>query len=135
MHFTLCLADGTVVESSRGDAPFFFVVGEGRLDAGLERVLYGLRAGERRDISIAPGTAFGRPDPEAIQLMPRSEFPAEMTLEEGSIIQFGTPSGDEVPGAVLEITESTVLVDFNHPLAGRQLSFEVEIVSVEGENG
>ena len=132
MHFTLSLEDGTVAETTRDDnEPLEFVMGDGTLIEGLELALYGLKAGDKQTLSIEPKLAFGFPDPENVHSMPRHEFPQEMQLARGVIMEFNTPAGDEVPGTVVEVNDSEVKVDFNHPLAGHQITFEVEILSVE----
>ena len=132
MHFTLSLEDGTVAETTRDDnEPLEFVMGDGTLIEGLELALYGLKAGDKQTLSIEPKLAFGFPDPENVHSMPRHEFPQEMQLARGVIMEFNTPAGDEVPGTVVEVNDSEVKVDFNHPLAGDQITFEVEILSVE----
>ena len=131
MHFTLSLADGTVADSSRDGEPLRFVMGDGTLIEGLELVLYGLKAGDQQCLSIEPRDAFGFPEEENIHTMPRSEFPAEMQLEPGLIVGFTTPSGEEVPGAIQEIKGDEVVVDFNHPLSGHEVIFDVEILEVK----
>ncbi|MGW8229109.1 MAG: FKBP-type peptidyl-prolyl cis-trans isomerase [Gammaproteobacteria bacterium] len=131
MHFTLSLADGTVADSTRDGEPLRFVMGDGTLIEGLELVLYGLKVGDRQCLSIGPRDAFGFPDEENIHTMPRDEFPTEMQLEPGMIIGFNTPSGEEVPGAIQEMKGDEVVVDFNHPLAGHEVIFEVEILEVK----
>ena len=132
MHFTLSLEDGTVAETTRDDnEPLEFVMGDGTLIEGLELALYGLKAGDKQTLSIEPKLAFGFPDPDNVHSMPRHEFPQEMQLARGVIMEFNTPAGDEVPGTVLEVNDREVKVDFNHPLAGHQITFEVEILSVE----
>ena len=131
MHFTLSLADGTVADSTDEGEPLQFVMGDGTLIEGLELVLYGLKKGDRQCLSIEPRDAFGFPDEENIHTMPRSEFPAEMQLEAGLIISFTTPSGEEVPGAIRELKDDEVVVDFNHPLAGNEIIFDVEILEIK----
>jgi len=131
MHFTLSLADGTVADSTDEDAPLRFVMGDGTLIEGLELVLYGLKPGDRQCLSIDPRDAFGFPDEENIHTMPRSEFPADMQLEAGLIISFTTPSGEEVPGGIQALKEDEVVVDFNHPLAGHEIIFDVEILEIK----
>jgi FKBP-type peptidyl-prolyl cis-trans isomerase SlpA len=131
MHFTLSLADGTVADSTRDGEPLRFVMGDGTLIEGLELVLYGLKAGDRQCLSIEPRDAFGFPDEANIHTMPRAEFPGEMQLEPGLIVGFTTPSGEEVPGAIQEIKGDEVVVDFNHPLSGHEVIFDVEILEVK----
>ncbi len=131
MHFTLSLVDGTIADSTHEGEPLRFVMGDGSLIEGLELVLYGLKKGDRQCLSIEPRDAFGFPDEENIHTMPRSEFPPDMELEAGLIIGFTTPSGEEVPGAIKEIKGDDVVVDFNHPLAGHEIIFDVEIIEVK----
>jgi FKBP-type peptidyl-prolyl cis-trans isomerase SlpA len=131
MHFSLSLADGTPVDSSRAGEPLAFVLGDGTLEAGLEALVLGLCAGDRARFNLPPGQAFGEPDPGNVHRMARGEFPQDMNLEEGAVLAFSTPAGDEVPGTVVAVDDDGVEVDFNHPLAGRALAFEVEILSVE----
>jgi len=131
MHFTLSLADGTVADSTREGEPLRFVMGDGTLIEGLELVLYGLKQGDRQCLSIEPRDAFGFPDEDNIHTMPRSEFPDDMQLEPGVIVGFTTPSGEEVPGAIQEVKGDEVVVDFNHPLAGHEVIFDVEILEVK----
>jgi FKBP-type peptidyl-prolyl cis-trans isomerase SlpA len=131
MHFSLSLADGTVADSTLDDEPLRFVMGDGTLIEGLELVLYGLKKGDRQCLSIEPRDAFGFPDEDNIHTMLRSEFPDEMQLEVGMIVGFSTPSGEEVPGAIQEIKDDEIVVDFNHPLAGHEVTFDVEILEVK----
>jgi len=131
MHFSLALADGMLVESSFDDQPLSFVLGDGSLDKGLELALIGLRAGARQRLTLMPGQAFGERDESAIQLVPKSRFPEDMNLEAGQIIGFAGENGEEVAGAIVAIEDQEVSVDFNHPLAGREISFDVQILNVE----
>ena len=131
MHYALRLADGTIADSSFDDEPVSFVVGDGVLDKGLELALIGLCAGDRQTLTLMPGQAFGERDDAALQWVERDSFPADMVLEEGQIIGFTGQAGEDIAGAVIEIQDQRVRVDFNHPLAGRQIEFEVEILSVE----
>ena len=131
MHFSLALADGMLVESSFNDQPVSFVLGDGSLDKGLELALIGLRAGDRQKLTLMPGQAFGERDESAIQSVPISRFPEDMDLEPGQIIGFTGENGEEVAGAIVAIEDQEVTVDFNHPLAGREISFDVQILNVE----
>lgn len=131
MHYALRLADGMEVDSSFGDEPVTFVMGEDALDKGLELALYGLRPGSQQTLTLMPGQAFGARSEEAIKWMDRATFPADLSPEPGQIIGFSDEQGQEVPGAILELLDERVKVDFNHPLAGREIIFEVEILEVE----
>ncbi|MGI9320550.1 MAG: FKBP-type peptidyl-prolyl cis-trans isomerase [Thiogranum sp.] len=131
LHFALRLADGTVADSSFDNEPVSFVVGDGALDKGLELALIGLGAGDRQTLTLMPGQAFGEREDAALQWVARDQFPPDMTLQEGQIIGFTGRAGEDVAGAVIEIQQQRVRMDFNHPLAGREIEFEVEILSVE----
>jgi FKBP-type peptidyl-prolyl cis-trans isomerase SlpA len=131
MHFSLTLADGMLVESSFDDEPQTFVVGDGSVDKGLELALIGLRPNERQTLTLMPGQAFGQRDEANVRWLPKTTFPADMHLEPGQILGFTAADGEELAGAVLEIAREQVKVDFNHPLAGREIIFEVHILAVE----
>jgi len=131
LHCSITLEDGTVAESTFGEEPISITMGdESVLINGLQMALYGLKVGDRESILVDPDNAFGMPDDEAIQEMPLTDFPEDMTLEEGQIISFSTPDGDEIPGAVKKVGETSVTMDFNHPLAGHELKFEAEILGI-----
>ena len=131
MHFSLSFADGMMVESSFDDEPVSFVVGDGTLDKGLELAIIGLRDGDEQTLTLMPGQAFGERDEQGLKEVERSQFPQDMTLEPGMIIGFAHEDGTELAAAVVEVTEERVSVDFNHPLAGREIIFRVKILEVE----
>jgi len=131
LHLALRLADGTVAESSFGDEPLEIVIGAGALAPGLELALYGMRPGQRQTLTLHPGQAFGNRDPEAVGWLPRSRFPANMKLEPGALVGFTGPEGEEVAALVVAAEADRVQMDFNHPLAGKPIIFESEILSVE----
>jgi len=131
LHYTLSLKDGTVVDSTREGDPASFVIGNGELVEFLETRLLGLVAEEKRHFEIAAGETGGSGPAEARQRLPRAEFPPELDLQPGQVIGFTTPGGQEVPGWVQEVGDTEVVVDFSHPLMGRDLVFDVEILSVE----
>ncbi len=131
MHFALRLADDMLVESSFEDEPVSFVMGDGSLDKGLELALLGLVADDRQTLTLMPGQAFGARDEAALQRVPKAQFAENMLPEQGQIIGFSSEDGEEVAGAIIEIEDDHVQVDFNHPLAGREIEFEVHILAVE----
>ncbi|HEB67912.1 MAG TPA: FKBP-type peptidyl-prolyl cis-trans isomerase [Gammaproteobacteria bacterium] len=135
MHFTITLEDGTVADTSREGEPLTFTMGDGSLIEGLELALYGLKAGDRQVVTMDPREAFGFPDPDNVHRLPRGEFPADMPPEEGQIVSFSTPSGEEIPGAIVEVGEDEVTVDFNHPLAGHEIVFDTEIIAIQPPAG
>jgi len=131
MHFSLKLADGMLVDSSFEERPHTFIVGDGSVDSGLELALIGLRPNETQTLTLAPGQAFGQRDESAVKWLSKTDFPPHMQLEPGQIIGFTAPGNEALAGAVLEIDRGRVKVDFNHPLAERELIFEVHILAVE----
>ncbi|HWR87999.1 MAG TPA: FKBP-type peptidyl-prolyl cis-trans isomerase [Acidiferrobacterales bacterium] len=131
LHYTLSLADDTVVDSTREAEPITFQIGSGALIEMLERQLIGLRTGEHRRFEISAAESQLPASAEAIQTMARSDFPAELAIETGQVLGFVMPSGEEVPGLIVSISDTEVIVDFSHPLAGRDLIFDVEILAVE----
>ena len=130
LHLSLTLQDGTVAESTFAGEPLTFTMGDGTLVEGLELGLYGLRPGETQRLTLYPQQAFGVRDPEKVHRLPRVDFPADMALEPGCIIGFDTPEGEELPGMIVSSDDTSVDVDFNHPLAGHEVIFDVEIIDV-----
>ena len=130
LHLSLALEDGRVAESTFEGEPHTFIPGDGSLLPGLELALYGLRPGDTQRLVLHPEQAFGVRDPARIHPMSRASFGEDISLEPGLIIGFTGPGGEELPGSVLSVTEATVEVDFNHPLAGHAVTFEVEIIDV-----
>ena len=129
LHFALKLENGEVVDSTEGKAPATFRVGDGNLLPGFEVALYGFKAGDKRSLQIEPENAFGQPNPQNVQVMPRGQFQG-MELSEGLLIIFNDAANAELPGVVKAFDEQQVTIDFNHPLAGKTLNFEVEIIEV-----
>lgn len=131
LHFSVCLNDGTLLDSTRErPTPVDFVVGDGNLIPGFESAIFGLKAGDRRSMVIPPAKGFGDWNAENLQTFSRNYFSADMALEPGLMISFADKSKAELPGVVKEVRAEEVVVDFNHPLAGRELIFEVDIIRV-----
>lgn len=131
LHYTLALKDGTIVDSTDGAVPATFVIGSGELVALLEQRLLGLSPGERRRFELSAEETRAPLRQEAVQRIARADFPPGLEINPGEVFGFQTPDGQEVPGQVLSVTEDEVTVDFSHPLAGRDLVFDVEILAVE----
>lgn len=129
LHFALHLEDGNTVDSTFDKAPATFKVGDGNLLPGFENALFGLKAGDKRDLTVLPENAFGQPNPQNVQVMPRNQFEG-MELAEGLLVIFNDAANTELPGIVKAFDDQHVTVDFNHPLAGKTLRFEVQIIDV-----
>lgn len=130
LHLSLTLEDGTVAEETFSGAPHTFRMGDGSLVHGLELGLYGLKPGDTQRLVLDPEQAYGLRDPQKVQRLPRERFADEIQPEPGLIIGFDTPDGEQIPGAVLSVSDDSVEVDFNHPLAGHAITFDVEIIDV-----
>ncbi len=131
LHFELAMEDGSVVDSTFERKAATFNYGDGSLLPGIEKKLLGLCTGDEKVFTLMPEDAFGQPNPANIQRINRSSFAPDMTLEEGMVISFADAQKAELPGVVQSVGDSEVVVNFNHPLAGRTLRFKVEILAVD----
>lgn len=133
LDFALSLTDGTEALSTFDDDPLEFTWGDGTLRSGLELALLGLKAGDEQTLTLLPEQAYGAHDDALVHDMPRSDFPDLPDPKVGQILAFLSPTGEETAGAILAVDEDTVRVDFNHPLAGREVVFRVRILEVVPE--
>jgi FKBP-type peptidyl-prolyl cis-trans isomerase SlpA len=131
MHFDIRLKDGSIADSTRNvGRPMQFTMGKGVFSDKLETELLGLKAGDKKKIMLLPHDAFGDPHPANIYEFPKHKF-ASFELEEGLIIGFTQKDGSELPGIVRQINDNEVTIDFNHPLSGQVVLFDLEIIAVE----
>ena len=130
LHFALKLESGDVVDSTFDKQPATFTFGDGNLLPGFELALQGLKAGDKRSLRVEPENGFGPSNPQNLQVMPRSQFDG-MELTEGLMVIFQDAAKGELPGVVSRFDAQQVTIDFNHPLAGKVLTFEVEILDVK----
>ena len=131
LNFSISLEDGSEVDSNFGSEPVDFVIGDGSLLAGFERALFGMSAGQRQLVTVEPENAFGQPNDNNVQMLDRDQFDDDIDLEIGLVFSFADASGGELPGMVISFDEEEVTVDFNHPLSGRTIMFDVLIHRVE----
>ena len=132
VHFTLKLEDGSVAESTRNNGkPALFRLGDTSLSEGLEQQLLGLRAGDKKAFSLEPDAAFGVPSPDLIQYFSRRDFIDAGEPEVGAIMLFTAMDGSEMPGVIREISGDSITVDFNHPLAGQSIHFDIDVLEVD----
>jgi FKBP-type peptidyl-prolyl cis-trans isomerase SlpA len=129
LHFSVSLSDGRLVDTTKSGDPATYVFGDGSLLEGFEQSILGLKVGDRRSVFITPDQGFGPYNEDNLQRFPVSQF-AGMALEEGLVVSFADAARAELPGVVKEVSAEWVWVDFNHPLAGRDLNFEVEIINI-----
>lgn len=130
LHFALKLESDQVVDTTFDKDPAKLVVGDGNLPEGFEELLVGLEAGDKHSFVVPPEKAFAQPNPNNLQTVKRSDFPVDMELEEGLMVSFSDANQAELPGVISSISDTEVVVDFNHPLAGKTLKFDVEIITV-----
>ena len=130
MHYAMTLPDGSEVVSTYTDEPLLFTLGDGTMETPLELALIGLRAGEEQTLRVSGSEIYGPVDPENRQWIERNGFAPELSPSEGQIIGFATREGDQVAGTVAAVEPTRILVDFNHPLSGRDFDFQVTILEV-----
>lgn len=131
IHYKGTLSDGTVFDSSDGGDPLEFVVGSGQIIAGLDAALPGMEAGESKTVDVPCDAAYGPINPALRQGVPRDAIPDDIPLEVGMQLQMQTPQGQPMPVTVVQFSEQEVMLDANHPLAGKDLIFEFEVVSID----
>lgn len=128
MHFTM-KSEGAVLESTQGKEPFEFTFGKDPMIPGLEEALKGLKAGHKKQLSLTPEKAFGPRNPKAVVEFPKSQF-KEQKIEPGMMFTGQGQGGVPLKGIVKEVKKDTVVLDFNHPLAGKNLDLDAEIIEV-----
>jgi FKBP-type peptidyl-prolyl cis-trans isomerase SlyD len=129
MHYTLRDESGTTIESSGGREPLTYLHGFGHLIPGLERTLDGTQAGWKTSVTVTPQDAYGEMDPQAVIRAAREDFPEGLTLEPGVEVQADTPDGP-ITFTVVAVEGDEAVLDANHPLAGKTLTFDVHVLDV-----
>ena len=131
VHYKGTLEDGTEFDSSRKRGePISFTLGTGKMIPGFESAIDGMATGETKTVTIPSGEAYGDRDDEAYALLSRDDFPEDFPLEEGAPVPLTGPGGQPMMGTVMEVIEEGVRVDVNHPLAGKDLTFTIDVLSV-----
>ena len=131
LHFAMHLEDGSVADSTKvNHLPGTVVIGDGTLTPGFEAHLMGLKVGDQKSFTVGPEDAFGQANPENVFVLPQGKFPQDLSLQPGVIVEFEQPNGAKQPGVIRDVDECGVSVDFNHPLAGQTIRFDVEIVAI-----
>ncbi|HWP58164.1 MAG TPA: peptidylprolyl isomerase [Candidatus Acidoferrales bacterium] len=131
IEYTLSDSNGNVIESNSGKEPLTYTQGEAQILPALEKELAGLKAGDRKTIVLQPQDAYGEVDPKAFREIPKASLPPD-ALKVGTQLTATSPAGKRYPVRIHEIKDDTVVVDFNHPLAGKTLSFAINVLRVEG---
>jgi FKBP-type peptidyl-prolyl cis-trans isomerase SlyD len=130
VNYELHLGDGKIVDASEPDAPLAYIHGEGQIVPGLERALEGLSAGDARQVVVAPEEGYGEHDARGVQEVPRDAFPEGMQPQVGMELMAQGPQGETVPFVVRDVKPESVVIDLNHPLAGKTLHFAVTVREV-----
>lgn len=131
VNYTGKLSDGQVFDSSEGKEPIEFKLGEGRLIPGFEKGLLDMKLNEKKTIEIAKADAYGDVNKDLIQEIKKAQLPQDMEPEVGMGLISKTPDGQEINLVVVEVKEDSVVIDGNHPLAGRDLIFDLEVVEIK----
>ncbi len=130
LHYRITTLEGEEFLSTFDMSPATLQMGSGQLAENLESCLVGLPAHERFVFQLEPEEAFGVHNPRLVERIARSALPADMELKENSVVEFGAPNGATFAGFLRELTADSALFDFNHPMAGKPIRFEVEIIGI-----
>jgi FKBP-type peptidyl-prolyl cis-trans isomerase SlyD len=130
LEYTLSDEAGTVIESNKGKQPMSYIHGKSQIIPGLEKELSGMKVGEEKKIQIKPEDGYGPVNPDAFQEVPKDKLPPE-ALKVGTMLMAQGPQGQGIPVRVHEVKDTTVIMDFNHPMAGKTLSFDVKISEIK----
>ncbi len=131
IHYTGTLAGGEVFDSSEGRDPLEFAVGSGMIIPGLDSAIPGMAVGDKKVVEVAADNAYGPVNDQARQAIPRGDIPADIPLEVGTQLQMQSPEGQVIPVTVAEVSETEVTLDANHPLAGKDLTFAIEMIAID----
>lgn len=130
IEYTLSDDKDTVLDSNKGKEPLIYTHGQGQILPGLEKELSGMKLNEAKKVRLAPASAYGPVDPQAFQEIPRGNIPAD-ALKVGNTLMAKNDQGQAFPVRIHEIKDKTVVLDFNHPLAGKTLSFDVKVLEIQ----
>ena len=132
LHYRGTLEDGEEFDSSYNrDAPMDVTVGDGGLIKGFDDALLEMEAGGTKTITLAPEEAYGMVNPDAFTILEKSMFPEDFEFSEGLVVPLQGPDGGPFPAVITQVGDDNVTVDLNHPMAGKDLTFEIEVLSVD----
>jgi FKBP-type peptidyl-prolyl cis-trans isomerase SlyD len=126
----ILFVEDEVMENTADGEPIQFIQGIGQIIPGLEKALYGLQVGDKKKAMIQPEDAYGEYDPESIEIVKKEEFSEEVPLDVGTFLDLSDDDGEVLSAQVIEEDEDTVTLDFNHPLAGKTLTFEITVTDL-----
>ncbi|GLX77166.1 peptidyl-prolyl cis-trans isomerase [Thalassotalea insulae] len=131
VHITMKLADGSAADSTKvNNKPAKIIMGDESISPAFEQQLLGLTIGSNKEFTLAAKDAFGEPNPDNIHYVDASKFSVDAPAKVGNIITFTQPGGVELPGMITEVSGDSVTVDFNHPLAGQAVTFNIDVIDI-----
>ncbi len=130
VHYTGKLTSGEVFDSSLEREPIEFVLGAGQMIPGFDQGVLGMALNEKKTLNIPAEEAYGESNPALIQTLDRAQLPADLKPEVGQTLVAGSPEGQEMHVQVTDVTEKTITIDANHPLAGKELVFDIELMEI-----
>jgi len=132
VHYTGTFSDGEEFDNSHSrNVPLDFVVGEGQTIPGFDSAIVGMAVGEVKNITLAPSDGYGEINPEAFQKVSRSQFPSDFEPETGTMVEGVNTQGQKVRAIVAEVSVEDVVLNFNHPMAGKEMNFEIQLLDCE----
>ena len=131
LHYTGTLSNGETFDSSEGRDPLSFEVGSGQVIPGFDKAVRGMKVDESKKFTIPSAEAYGEPNEELVYEVPRVSIPAELKPHEGQRLVSNLEDGRQIPVTVTKVAEDTITLDANHPLAGKDLTFDIKIVSID----
>ncbi len=130
VHYTGTLDDGTVFDTTRQRGPMEFTIGQGQLAPGFEEAVIGMQPGEIKKVHLTPAKAFGKPSRQARAQMAIADLPEHIKPYEGQRLSWVQPNGLPAQATVIKVRENTIVLDTNHPLAGKPVNFEIELLGI-----
>ena len=132
VDYTGKLDDGTVFDTSvkEGGQPLEFEAGSGQVIKGFDEAVIGMEKGDEKEIKLTPDQAYGQPKDELIKKVPRDQLPKEQDPKEGMVLGITLPNGQQLPAKIIEVSDTEVTLDLNHPLAGKNLNFKIKVIDI-----
>ena len=130
IHYTGTLEDGTTFDSSAGRDPLEFTLGSGQVIVGFDEAVTGMKTGETKNVTITADKAYGERNEEMVITAPRDQVPKDINPEVGQQLQMAGPDNQPIVVRIIEVTDEHILLDANPPLAGKDLIFDIELVTI-----
>lgn len=131
IHYTGTFDDGNAFDSSEKRDPIEFVIGEGKVIKGFDKAVTGMKVGEEKDVKISPTEGYGERDDQLVRPFPKSKLPPKPEPKQGMILSLKSPNGQTILAKIDKIEDENVFLDFNHPLAGKNLNFKLKLTEVK----